>query len=94
LGIVGQPNIACKIILKDQYSDYDTALQILNLKSLRERRTMLAKRFANKCLKREQFSQLFPKNDTKRSRNNEQYDVMFAKKEGYLTLQSLQCNAC
>ena len=73
-------HIACKIILKDQYSDYDTALHILNLKSLRDRRTMLAERFANKCQKSEQFSQLFPKNDTKRSRNNEQYDVKFAKK--------------
>ena len=41
---------------------------------------MLAERFANKCQKSEQFSQLFPKNDTKRSRNNEQYDVKFAKK--------------
>ena len=73
-------HIACKMILKDEYSDDDTALDILNLKSLRDKRKMLAERFANKCQKSEQFSELFPKNDNKSSINNEQYDVKFARK--------------
>ena len=41
---------------------------------------MLAKRFAKKWQKNEQFSELFPKNDNKSYKNNEHYDVKFARK--------------
>ena len=71
--------ISFRIILKDDYSDYDQALLDLNMKSLHERRQMLALRFATKCTKSEKFSSLFPKNELSISRNPEEYHVNFAK---------------
>ena len=71
--------IACRIILKDNYSDYEDALSELNLQSLDDRREMLALRFAKKCAKSETFSDLFPKNDISTSQNQEEYYVKFAK---------------
>ena len=73
-------HIACRIILKEQYTDYEQALDILNLQSLSDRRIMLAERFARKCQKSEKFSNLFPKNVPTTSRNPEEFYVKFAKK--------------
>ena len=72
--------VACKIILKDQYSGYQQALASLNLQSLSDRRQLLAKRFALKCTKSEKFNNLFPlnQNDTY-LRNGEKYKVKFAR---------------
>ena len=47
--------VACRIILKSEYTTYTVALQTLNLLSLSDRRQMLAKRFALKCVKNERF---------------------------------------
>ena len=47
--------VACRIILKREYTTYTVALQTLNLLSLSDRRQMLAKRFALKCVKNERF---------------------------------------
>ena len=47
--------VACKIILKDSYSNYDTTLKRLNIQNLSDRRAMLATRFASKCTEHEQF---------------------------------------
>ena len=44
--------VACRIILKDEYSGYSEALKSLNLISLSDRRQILAKRFANDLRKR------------------------------------------
>ena len=71
--------ISFRIILKEEYSDYQQALSDLNMKSLHERRQMLAFRFATKCTKSEKFSNLFPKNKPSISRNPEKYNVNFAK---------------
>ena len=72
--------VACKIILKDQYSGYQQALASLNLQSLSDRRQLLAKRFALECTKSEKFNNLFPlnQNDTY-LRNGEKYKVKFAR---------------
>ena len=40
--------VACKVILKDRYTDYTDALQILNLQNLKSRRDDLSLRFAKK----------------------------------------------
>ena len=51
---------ALKIILKQNYKDYKSALKELNLEKLSERREKLCLRFAKKCLKLQKFKSLFP----------------------------------
>ena len=51
---------ALKVILKKDYLSYEDALKVTNLQSLDERRQMIAMRFANNCLKNENYSKLFP----------------------------------
>ena len=72
---------ACKIILKEEYTDYEAALVRLNMQSLRERRQMLAKRFAVNCTKSENFKQMFPLNEKQQMglRKHEKYVVSFAR---------------
>ena len=43
--------IALKIILKEKYIDYQNALNVLDLKKLKDRREILSLEFAIKCLK-------------------------------------------
>ena len=72
--------VACKIILKENYSSYEQALVQLKLENLNDRRTMLATRFADKCSKNDQFSNLFPINpNPQHSRKKETYKVKFAR---------------
>ena len=72
--------MACRIILKDDYTGYIQALKDLNLMSLSDRRQMLAKRFAVKCVKDEKFKDLFPRNKNNMDlRNSEKYLVKFCK---------------
>ena len=72
--------VACKIILKEDYRDYQQALEALNLQSLSDRRQSLAKRFALKCANSDRFSNMFPLNQKQaETRNNEKYLVKFAK---------------
>ena len=52
--------VACKIILKEEYVDYNQALEQLKLINLSERRQMLATRFAEKCVKNLTFSDYLP----------------------------------
>ena len=68
--------IACKIILKDSYSSYESALITLNLQSLSERRKMLCKRFAKNCLKYDKSKDMFPIDDY---RNSDKFKVNFAR---------------
>ena len=71
--------VACKIILKDDYENYDQALETLNLQTLSDRRQMLARRFAEKCTKSDRFKDLFPLNDNLMgARNKEKFKVNFA----------------
>ena len=51
---------ALKIILKQNYKDYKSALKELNLEKLSERREKLCLRFAKKCLKLQKFKSWFP----------------------------------
>ena len=72
--------VACKVILKDDYTDYNSALQKLNLQNLSDRRQILAKRFALKCVDSDRFRDMFPINlNNTDSRNKEKYVVKFAK---------------
>ena len=67
--------VACKIILKDDFINYKDALDRLNIQNLSDRRQMLARRFANKCVKSDRFKGLFPVND---NRSTDKYAVKFA----------------
>ena len=70
--------VACRIILKSEYTTYTVALQTLNLLSLSDQRQMLAKRFALKCVKNERFKDLFPTNQSNMDlRSSEKYLVKF-----------------
>ena len=53
---------ALKVILKENYKDYKSALSQLNLQTLSKRREILCLKFAKKCLKLEKFKNLFPLN--------------------------------
>ena len=53
---------ALKVILRENYKDYKSALKDLHLESLAERREKLCQRFAKKCLKLQKFKILFPEN--------------------------------
>ena len=71
--------VACQIILKDDYQNYNQALEKLKLQNLSDRRQMLAVRFADKCIKSDRFKDLFPLNTNPTGvRNIEKYAVKFA----------------
>ena len=74
--------MACKVILKDDYTTYIDALEKLNLTSLSDRRQKLAKKFAQKGVKNDRFKDMFPLNPNNGSlRHGEQYVVNFASTE-------------
>ena len=58
---------ALKLILKENYRDYKTALKTLNIESLYDRREKLCLKFARKCLKDDNFKKLFPYRKSKHS---------------------------
>ena len=53
---------AIKIILNEDYENYDHGLQKLNLQSLHERRITLCENFALHTTKHERLKTMFPKN--------------------------------
>ena len=84
---------AVKVISKDLYEDYEKTLEILNMKTLNQRRKEMCLKFAKNCLKNEKVRSIFPvNNQSKRTRNTEQYRVNFAKTKRYAnsTVPSLQ----
>ena len=69
---------ALKIILQDAYNSYESALSMLDLESLDERRERLCLQFAKKCLGHEKMKNLFPLNQKTHpmlTRFNELYQV-------------------
>ena len=54
---------AVKIILGNQYKNYEEALEKINLEPLNERRNVLCLKFAKKCLKNKKVSNIFPTNE-------------------------------
>ena len=75
---------ATKIILGDQYIDYEKSLIRLEMESLETRRENLCLNFALKCIKNPKTSKMFPEN-TKihqmETRNTEKYLVQHAHTE-------------
>ena len=74
--------IALRMILKENYSDYPSALYLTGLETLKLRRTQLSLSFAKKCLKSDRMSDLFPLNEKiVNTRPHEKYYVTPAKTE-------------
>ena len=71
---------ACKLILKNDYTTYEKALEFLELDTLAERRLKLARKFAKVCQNIPQMKPLFekPKQKEHDLRNTNKCDVKFA----------------
>ena len=64
--------MAVKLILKDKYQDNQTALNILDLETLKYRRGELCLKFAQKCLKTPKMKHLYQNNEnTQETRKHE-----------------------
>ena len=75
-----------KVILGEEYSDYQTALEICGLESLEQRREKRCLDFSLKCLKHPKNLRLFPSTPkvTKHDlRSNEPFVVNFARTASY-----------
>ena len=67
---------ALKMILRESYTDYPSALELTGLTTLRDRHTHLSLNFAKKCVKSGKSSDLFPKNiKSVNTRAHERYFV-------------------
>ena len=68
--------VALRIILKDDYLDYASALEMCSLITLKDRRTNLCKLFAKRCTKSEKTKWMFPLKENNHSlRKPEKYVV-------------------
>ena len=67
-----------KLILKEDYTEYNQALDYLELTELSTRRGKMALNFAKKCVKSDRFFNLFPLNQSD-TRKSEMYKVQFAR---------------
>ena len=75
---------ALRIILGNEFKNYSSALNRLNLLTLEERREQLCLSFAKKCTKNDKMKHMFPLNEHKHSmktRHKEKYKVYKAKTE-------------
>ena len=70
---------AVRIIMKDNYKDYHSALKTLNLETLVDRRKKLCIKFAKKCLKIENMKKLFPLNKTEHCMEKRYFEKYFLK---------------
>ena len=72
---------ALKIILKEDYTNYEHALNTVGLECLVERREKLCLKFAKSSLKNANVSDMFPYNDSTINgvRQREQFKVTFAR---------------
>ena len=76
--------VALKIILQSRYKDYQSALNILELQSLKDRRKDLCLRFAQKCHSNPKIKELFPPNNRThlmKPRSLEHFQVLYANTE-------------
>ena len=84
---------AVKVITNHSYERYEEALNVLNMKTLSQRRDQMSLKFAKNCLKNEKVKNFFPINNIiKRTRNPEKFKVNFARTKRYenSTIPTLQ----
>ena len=76
--------VALRLILKENYLDYATALDKTGLQTLASRRDELCLNFAKKCVKFPHTKDMFPKNEkTRVTRKTENFVVPFARTDRY-----------
>ena len=91
---------AVRIILGKHFEDYESALDKINLESLKKRREEICINFAEKCLKNEKTKKMFPlrkKEHPMEKKHEEEYIVHHAnterfKKSSILYMQRLLNN--
>ena len=81
-------NTCLKVILSENYTSYEAALEMTGLETLYSRRENRCLDFSLKCLKHVKNYRLFPMNPTLKNekyniRNRELFKVNFAKTESY-----------
>ena len=88
--------VFAKLLLKNKYKTYESALLHLNLKTLSERRNELSLSFAKQSTKHEKMKYLFPENKTNEmnTRQHEKYKVNHAntnrmKNSAVITMQNM-----
>ena len=70
----------CRIILKDDYESYESALDELKLDRLDDRRVQLSLEFAKKCTQHDKLKYMFPLNEKDVTlRKHEKYSVKFTR---------------
>ena len=77
---------ALKIILQEDYEEYNTSLQKVNIQSLYERRISLCENFATNTASHEKLHTFFPQNHENlfsKTRHPEKYQVNMALTERY-----------
>ena len=69
-----------KLVLKNKYQDYETALINLNLETLEKRRSELDLNFAKQCILNNKLKYLFPETDENlmKTRHHEKFKVNHA----------------
>ena len=71
-----------RIILKEHYIDYEHALRISGIPTLKARRSQLCLNFAKNCVKNNMTSSMFPRNNINSdTRQHEEYHVPHARTE-------------
>ena len=74
-----------KVMIKHRYENYEKAHELLNMKTLYDRRQALSFNFAKRCLKTDKVKHFFPidQNNPKRTRNHEIFKVNFGTTKRY-----------
>ena len=68
--------VALRIILKEDYENYESALDLCSLQTLSDRGDQLCYKFAEKCTRNSKTSDMFPLNiPTNNTRHPEKYKV-------------------
>ena len=78
-----------KIILAEEYVDYETALNTCSLKTLHERREVRMLKFATKCINDNFNKKLFPLNGP--NIKKEKFKVNYARTSAYMNSAIPQC---
>ena len=77
---------AFRNILQERYTDYESALKLLKLETLHDRREKLILKYGLKCTQLEQTKHLFPlktRNCQMKTRNQEKFHVINAHTDRY-----------
>ena len=74
--------VAMRIILKEQYINYENALKITGIPTLKARRSQLCLNFARSCVKNNNTKDIFPRNNNSlNTRQHEEFYVPHARTE-------------